>query len=233
MNPNIDSHREVSNSIRNLTMINTRDLSELVEPQRLRRRFQSLAILDAILQPSSVERAFFFLAHWSIVDSVGAIRMGDDHLFAAFSPDGAFLKGYVKNCPMGVDNKNWPEMDGGVPRPFLEWMIHPYFAFERTTFCIWRQQSDDHWRKSHAKAPLGDDPDGSAYMLRFLDGNPRTFADWAQARYGAPIDIDAVGYIFDQGFVTESILRVLNPVVSYRSLAHDLRATGYPLREPL
>lgn len=159
--------------------------------------------------------------------------MGDNHLFAAFGQPGAFLKGYVKECPMGVDSANWPEMDTGIPRALLEWRLNPYFEFECTTFCIWRLAEDEAWRSCGVQPPLGEDPDGSAAMLKFLDGDPETYAGWASTRRGEAVDADAVSYILDRGFVTDSILRVLNPRVEYKSLAHDLRATGYPLRGPL
>lgn len=70
-------------------------------------------------------------------------------------------------------------------------------------------------------------------MLVYLDGTAETYAKFASKRRGEAVDVDAVDYILDQGFVTESILRVLNHEVEYKSLAHDLRATGYPLRSPL
>lgn len=214
-------------------MISTRDLTDLPAPMRLRELFRSLAMLDAILEPRVSHRSFFFLAHWSIVDSVGAIRIGDNHLFAAFGDQGAFLKGFVKDCPMGAESRNWPGIDRGIPHVFQEWLIHPYFEFQRTTFAIFRLASDSTWRHSDVVPPLGDDPDGSASLLQYLDGNPETYVNLASARQADPIDLDAVGYVFDQGFITEPILRVLNPQITYRSLAHDLRTTNYPLREPL
>lgn len=190
-------------------------------------------MLDAILEPRISKRSFFFLDQWSISDSIGTLRLGEDHLFAAFGESGAFLKGYVKQCPMGNEGVNWPGIDAGLPREFMEWRTNPYFEFERTTFCLWRLAEQSSWQVSEVEQPLGDDPDGSAAMLKFLDGNPETFANWAGKRRGEAVDVDAVGYILDQGFVTESILRVLNPEVEFKSLAHDLRATGYPLRSPL
>lgn len=214
-------------------MLSTRNLSSLPDPTRLRNLFQSLAILDAILEPRLSRRSFFFLDQWSISDAIGTIRIGDDHLFAAFGEPGAFLKGYVKQCPMGIDGVNWLGIDTGLPHPFLEWKLNPYFEFEHTTFCIWRLSEDVTWRRSDTDLPLGEDPDGSAKLLRFVDGEPETYAKWASARRDEPVDVDAVGYFYDRRFVTESILRVLNPRVEYRSLAHDLRTTGYPLKSPL
>lgn len=214
-------------------MISTRNLAELTDPPTLRKLLQSLAILDAILEPRESERAILFFDHWSIHDSVGVLRTGEDRLHIALGPDGAFIKGFVKDCVMGREGKNWPGMQSGVPRCFHEWIVHPYFEFERTTFCLWRLSQENKWFKSDVEPPLGDDPDGSAKLLKFLDGNSTTFTTWAEKRYGISIDVDAVGYILDQGFVTESILRVLNPKIAYRQLAHDLRATGYPLRAPL
>jgi hypothetical protein len=214
-------------------MISTKNLTQLPAPMRLKELFRSLAMLDAILEPRLSERSFFFLSHWSIVDSIGTIRLGDNHLFSAFGNQGAFLKGFGKDSIMGEGGKNWPGIDRGVPRVFAEWIIHPYFEFEHTTFCIYRLANESTWHKSDFEPPLGDDPDGSATMLQFLDGDPATYTAWAEARHNITIDIDAVGYILDQGFITESILRVLNNQITYRSLAHDLRITGYPLREPL
>jgi hypothetical protein len=214
-------------------MISTKNLTHLPEPQQLRNVVQSLAMLDAILEPRLSQRSFFFLNHWSISDSIGTLRMHDDHLYSAFGQSGAFLKGYVKQCPMAVDGRNWPGIDTGLPQPFLEWKLNPYFEFEQTTFCIWRMAGDAVWRCGNQEPPLGDNPDGSAKLLQYLDGNPETYADWASARKGEPVDVDAVSYLFDRRPITESILRVLNPELEYRALAHDLRSTGYPLRGPL
>lgn len=213
--------------------LSTSNLADFSAPYRLRELFRSLAILDAILEPRISKRSFFFLDSWTISDSIGTIRIGDDHLFAAFGESGAFIKGYVKQCLMGMDGVNWPGIDAGLPREFMEWRTNPYFEFERTTFCLWRLADQSAWQTCSVERPLGDDPDGSAVLLKYLDGNAEIYAKFASERRGEAVDVDAVGYILDQGFVTESILRVLNPEVEFKSLAHDLRATGYPLRSPL
>lgn len=77
-------------------MISTRDLSLLPDVDGLRRTWQSMAMLDAILCPEWQFRYYSFNAAWAVGEQMGSMRDGSgDDLFAHFGPVGCWLKGFA------------------------------------------------------------------------------------------------------------------------------------------
>lgn len=207
-------------------MISTRDLSALPSIKSLKKLTQSLAILDAVIQRRREGRYYSFDAHWSIDEQMASMRNGEgDEWFCVFSKHGAFLKGLYHESEMA---RGWPGILDSVPDVFKFALTEPAFSMEYTSFCIWRTYADDRWRTGHISFPPGDDPDGSAWMLAILDGNPSSYQRWAQDYYKRPVRLSAVEHIYAHQELTDEVIRTLNPETSLSDLAGDISKIGYP-----
>jgi hypothetical protein len=228
-------------------MISTRDLSRLPDVDGLRGLLQSLAMLDAILCPEWQYRFYSFNSRWSKGEQMGSMRNGQgDDFFALFNAAGCFLKGFAHEAAMSPYRDDgtqglWPGLIESVPAEFAACLREPAFGIDHTTFCIWRRHGDSAWRHGVSDFPPGDDPDGSAYLLSPLDGNPQTYRDWAERYYGGLIrpglSLEAVRHVHEQRPLTPDLVATLNPDLvddpkSPRRLAaalqEEIKEIGYP-----
>lgn len=210
-------------------MISTRNLSELPAVDELRRLTQSLAMLDAIIERNWEGRYYSFNQHWKTGEQLASMRNGEgDEWFCVFSKLGAFLKGLYHESEMA---RGWPGILDSVPEAFKSALTEPAFSIEHTSFCIWRTYADDRWHTGHISFPPGDDPDGSAWMLAILDGNPIGYQRWAEDYYKLPVRLSAVEHVYAHKKLTDEVVRTLNPETSLSELAADISRIGYPSHE--
>jgi len=213
--------------IREAPMISTRDLSVLPPIDDLKKLTQALAMLDAVVQRDWEGRYYSFNAHWSNEEQLASMRNGEgDEWLCVFSKYGAFLKGLHHESEMA---KGWSGLLDGVPDVFKSALDEPAFSMEYTSFCIWRTYEDDQWRTGSISYPPGDDPDGSAWMLAILDGNPSRYQRWAEECYGRPIELSAVEQVYAHNTLTDQIVRSLNSQISLWDVVVDASEIGYPL----
>jgi hypothetical protein len=217
-------------------MISTRDLGLLPDVQRLRLVFQSMALLDAIIEPEWLYRYYSFE---SKVPPDGSIAIGSmrnrtgDELQAVFGEAGCLIRGFATDCPMAPQNRNpptvWPGVLDEVPSEFAECMAS--LGFDRwrdDTLCLWRGHSDDGWRHGNIAFPEGPDPDGSAALLTPYDGRPETYHLWAEQYYQPrQFDIEAIRFVYESRPLTEKVVRALNPERVPVDLIEELRYIGY------
>jgi hypothetical protein len=86
--------------------ISTRHLEGLPDVLGLRRLLQSMAMLDAIVEPKPEYRYYSFNAHWAQGEMMGSMNNGSgDEFFALFTGHGAFLKGVRSRIMRGRDTK--------------------------------------------------------------------------------------------------------------------------------
>ena len=122
--------------------ISTKALSLLPDIPTLRALSQSLALLDAILEPDWEYRYYSFNVHWDAQQALASMRDGQgDSYFAWFNPQGVVLKGFAHESPMSPWRVNppeiWPGVLDGFPLQFSGILSEPAFILEETTFCIW------------------------------------------------------------------------------------------------
>lgn len=207
-------------------MISTRNLTELPEIDALRKLTQSLAMLDAIVQREWEGRYYSFNSYWKPHEQMASMRNGEgDEWFCLFMPAGAFLKGLYHESEMA---RGWQGILESVPQVFQSALSEPAFSIQYTSFCIWRTYEDDQWQTGSISYPPGNDPDGSAWMLAILDGNPISYQRWAEDYYRRPVNLSAVEYIYAHRPVTNEIVRSLNPETSLFDLAEDIAKIDYP-----
>ena len=212
--------------------ISTKALSLLPDILTLRAISQSLALLDAILSPIWEYRYYSFNAHWAAQQALAFMRdsEGDSYL-AWFSPDGVVLKGFAHESSMSPYRVNPPQLWPGIlddfPTQLSSFLSQPAFVLEETTFCVWQSSDSVNWQSGSIQFPDGPDPDGSARLLRLLDGKPQSYQQWAETYYERPVDIASVVHIYEQKLLTDQVVATLNPSLSIQDIALDLTEIGY------
>ena len=103
---------------KNLIMISTRTLVLLPSITELKRRCQSIAMLDAILSPEWEHRYYSFNSQWDENEEMASMGDGSrDSYFILFSPQGAIIKGYAHKSRMGryavESGQPWPGVLNG------------------------------------------------------------------------------------------------------------------------
>ena len=198
----------------------------------LKRLCQSVAMLDAVLQPEWGLRYFSFNSRWAEGEMMASMRDGSgDGYFLLFNKAGAILKGYAHETAMArhfVDTgKAWPGILDKVPADFAGFLTEPAFSAQEATFCLWRTFSDHSWNSGAIDFPAGNDPDGSVDLLFVLDGKPRTYQSWAEEYYECAVPLARVRQVYQHRPLTAALVSGLNPDVSLDDLAEDITEIGY------
>src|SRR4051812_36023116 len=106
-------------------MISTRN-PDLPDIPRLRRLLQSLATLDAILEPEWQYRYYSFNSRWATGRAMGSMRNGSgDHWFALFLSAGAGIVGLAHEAPMFRHEDPWPGIFSNLPPALAELQSEP------------------------------------------------------------------------------------------------------------
>lgn len=215
-------------------MPSTRDPSALPDIGGLRRLSQSLAMLDAILCPEWEYRYHSFNAHWGDGEEMASMRDGSgDDYFILFTRAGAIMKGFAHESAawqgaLVRGQRPVPGVFDGVPEEFAGFLNEAAFSIDQTTFCLWRRPTDPAWQTGSVALLEGEDPDGSAALLRLLDGDPEAYRAWAEDYFETSVARAAVDHIFGHRTLTEEVVKVLNPELSLADLAEDASEIAYP-----
>lgn len=190
-------------------------------------------MLDAILCPDWEYRYHSFNTKWAEGEKMASMRDGGgDHYFILFSKAGAIIKGFAH------ESEAWrhaiekgqpvPGVFDGVPEEFAEFLTEPAFSTDESTFCLWRRPTDPIWMTGSIGSLEGEDPDGSAGLLRLLDGDPRTYLAWAESYFEVSVARPAVDHVFAHRLLTEDVVKALNQEMSLADLADDVSEIAYP-----
>ena len=216
-------------AILSMHTVNTRVLGEQPDVPTFRRLTQSLAVLDAILSPVWEDRYYSFNSHWASGELMASMRNGQgDQWSAVINASGVILFGLDHESPMYRPDNPWPGVLDGIPPEFTAFRDEPAFDTRNTTFCIWRRAAAPAWERGPVQFPPGDDPDGSAHLLRHLDGRPESYVTFAAEYYEVDVPLDAVAAIYRHEPLTDALVARLNPAIGARDLASDLAEIGFP-----
>lgn len=209
--------------------VNPRGLSDLPDIPAFGRLTRSLAVLDAILSPEWEDRYYAFDAHWAPGELMSSMRNGQgDHWFAVINASGIILFGLDHESPMYRPDDPWPGVLDGIPPELAAARDEPAFDTSNMTFCIWRRAAAPAWERGPVHFPPGDDPDGSARLLRHLDGHPETYVAFAAEYYEVAVPLEAVAAIYRHEPLTDALVARLNPARDVHDLASDLAEIGFP-----
>lgn len=196
----------------------------------LRRVTKSLAMLDAIIEPEWQYRYYSYNSRWSTDEEMASMRDGcGDDWFLLFGSCGAALKGFAHESPIAGDPSFPLLIQKTVPASFHSFLNEPAFSMDVATFCLWRECCDSTWnvvQPAVGRSAMG--KDGSAELLRILDGNPRTYQAWAEAYYERDVPLEVVRAIYNHVPLSADLLSALNPEVSLADIETDVAEIGYP-----
>jgi hypothetical protein len=217
-------------------MISTKNLAGLATIETLRRLTQSLAMLDAVVEREWEYRYYCFNSNWAVDEQMASMRNGQgDSWYCVFGTPGVFLKGFDHESPMSPWSMETPRVWLGVmeniPEAFKAFATEPAFSMQDTTYCLWRGVQDSEWRVGNIAYPDGEDPDGSGWMLSILEGNPKTYRDWAEEYFERPISLSAVEQIYEYRALTPKVVRELNPKIDFASILADASEIGFPVAQ--
>jgi hypothetical protein len=202
----------------------------------LRRRAQSLAVLDAIMSPDWQYRYYSFNSKWDSGEMMASRKNGSgDELYVLFTRFGAILKGFDHESLMSPwardDQSLWPLIFDSVPTAFEQFLKEPSFDIPDTTFCIWRQNSDSSWQVSNIEYPdANEGADGSEEQLALFAGGPELYLEFAEEYFEKSVQLETVKQVYRHEPITELAVSQLNPDADPKSLDAELSEIGYPSR---
>ena len=198
----------------------------------LRRLTQSLAMLDAILQPEWEYRYYSFASRWGRWrgEEMASMRDGcGDDWFLLFSRHGAVLKGLAHESSLSHEGRLAPHIEALLPPVFARFVREPAFHLEWSTFCLWRQHDDLAWSVvPDPEASSSLKWDGSEELLRILDGNPSTYQAWAEEYYERDVSLPAVQAIYAHEALSAELVATLNEEATLKEVAADRAEIAYP-----
>jgi hypothetical protein len=221
--------------INEVVVVSKLTLSLLPDIPSLKKLSQSLAVLDAILSPEWEYRYYSFDSKWAPGETMASMRNGSgDEYFILFDAVGAAIKGFDHESDMSpwadAASKPWPGVIDEVPKEFSSFLAEPAFSINDSTFCLWRKHEDSTWQVGNIDYPPSEDPDGSAWMLKILDGSPSTYREFAEDYYARKIEADAVNRIYRHEPATAAVVQALNPDMTLRDLRSDIEEIGFPIK---
>ena len=188
-------------------------------------------MLDAILVPEWEYRYHSFDAHWAPGELMASMRNGQgDQWYALFTAAGVVVIGLDHESSMYRPDDPWPGLFDGIPDDLSAAIGEPAFDSRNASFCLWRRAGGSAWERGPVRFPGGDDPDGSAQLLGYLDGEVESYRVLAREIYEIDPDGDAVGAVYRHEPLTDGLVARLNPDVSLADLAADIAEIGYPER---
>jgi hypothetical protein len=125
----------------------------------------------------------------------------------------------------------WPGVTDSLPDNLRYILTEPAFSAEAVTYLIWRQHTDPRWSCGTITFPEGDvDPDGSAYQLRILDGNPKTYLTYAEEYFERALDLADIKAVYAHQLLTSALVqKISNGETDVKDIQADIEEIGYPI----
>ncbi len=225
-----------------MTKISTQNMGQLPNVATLKRALRAAAMLDALLDPTDPGDRYYQFEHTSPAKpwvSIGYWRNGSgDHLDAIFGRHGCLIRGFNHEARhMSPYRKTPPEVYPGVldhiPAEFEDCrqVIHPSWWAD-TTFCIWRGHHDARWGIGTIDFPDAKDPDGSQWVLPYLDGRPDSYLEHAHDYYDAThLTLEQTVAFFETTPLTQSMAKAINPDCVFQEVLKEATHIGYPINQ--
>ena len=193
---------------------------QLPEPDVLKKRWQSFAMLDAILSPEWELRYFSFDAHWGEGEMLGSMRDGEGSAMRClFTNTGAVLSGFdVKQMKHAQVLKA-----KHLPQTLAVFAAEPAFDNQHTSFCFFAEKGTPDW--STALHSIGSDGHNEMLTLAGMDAN--AYVAWALEYYEAVVPVDAAARIFAAEPLTAEIVHAINAEVVLRDVRNEAKEIGY------
>ncbi len=186
------------------------DLPSLFE---VKKRSQSLALLDAIIMPIWEDRYFSFNCKWAQDGSEMMASMRDglgNEYFLLFSENG--VAGKVL-CTSKEGNAS--ALLTAIPDCFSSFKNEVAFNLDNASFYFWRTHKDEKWFASPNDLK-------SYAFLGFLVGGSAYYHHWAESYYEQKIDLMMLETVFNASQINSKCLKVLNSELEFEELREDI-----------
>jgi hypothetical protein len=200
----------------------------------LLRRSKALACLDAILCDEFDGRYYSFNSKWAPKQEMASMRNGSgDEWFMLFDSRGWLgLKGFDH------ESKAWSKgganfakaLRAGVPKALKSFANEPAFSWDATTFVYFAEATEIAPTNIKSGTAVDSQESGAAELLKHLVGTPADYVSHVAEYFEMEIPISAVKHVFDLKPLSAEVVSKINPAMSLRALANDLKEIGYPLR---
>ena len=187
----------------------------------LKKRWQSLAMLDAILSPEWEYRYFSFDASWAKGEQLGSMRNGQGSAMRClFTDSGAVLSGF------DIEQKKsaFALKPSDLPKALEALATEPAFDNPDTTFCLYREKSASDWTKVGPSPKSHQDK-----LLELLAMDTKGYIEWALGYYECVVPLDAVQHIFAIEPLTTQLVHSINGHVNQRDVQKEAKDIGYPI----
>lgn len=194
--------------------------ANLPDIQTLKRRMQSLAMLDALLCPEWEFRYFSFNGNWDHGEEMGSIRDGSgNEVYVLFTPQGCYIKEFLTTQPTLTDAYTQ------VPDEFRDATREPAFSPDNVTACYWRGHQAGTWG---GKGPSGASDLNPGPLLAMVDGRPETYERFAEDYHEVEVPSDVVSRLFAHQPMSDRLLKSVGFTGSLEDLRREADEIGYP-----
>ncbi|GIG87893.1 hypothetical protein [Plantactinospora endophytica] len=209
---------------------------------RLRQRCMALAVLERVVDGGAAYYAY--TSAWGTEEAALMSNGSGDEWAVVFTADGAFIRVFDHESAMSPyrdpDRELWPGLLDGIPVVLRPQVEEPAFCDESGQFIatavLWRLVGDDRWHAGEGitfPPPLGPydttGPDGSGMLEILLDDIVDRFVEFAGDYYEIEVDRAAVEHVVAHRPLTDTVVRALNPQLSFADLRDDIAGIGYPV----
>lgn len=185
----------------------------------MRSRFQSLAMLDAILMPDWELRYFSFNTKWGIDEMMASMRNGEgDGYFFLFCNGEVIGKIFCHDTP---ETETPRQILANVPSKFISFLNEAAFRLDEITCCLWYTIGNSKWEASPVMK-------GEIPLLAFVQDNGQYYRGWAEKYYEQMIPAAFVEMVFAHKPLTNQMLAKFLEKKAVKDLISDALEIGYP-----
>jgi hypothetical protein len=195
-------------------------------------------MLDLIVMADPEYRYFTYRHNWIEGVALAALNDGEgNNMFAVFlGPETGLLKGFDHESLMSPfpDDKNhvWPGIFDEVPDVFSRALanLDPERAVPLdTTFCVWRTEQDDTWKRGNIAFPDDEQDGGFRDLSSLIPLDAAKYISWATEYYERDFPMEAVAAIYSGANLTLALLEAFRADARRASICAEAISIGWPV----
>jgi hypothetical protein len=219
----------------NVLQISPATISLLPAVDIVKRSWQAVAMLEALLNPEEDWRVFRYISEWRDGYSLAHIDTrseGDSH--GVFLGECAIIRGYDEGSAILARSRDPVEAEiasptSRIPAQLRDFLTDPaLYEHAAATFCIWQEAHDSQWQMLDCmKRPqIVDEP---LAFVNMLCGDPRPTVKWVEEYYELLRLADLVDALYAFTPLSEEIIARKQPDVERGAVLEAARTIGYPV----
>ena len=214
----------------------------------------SISALEAIISPEWEYRYYSYQKDWGEGEEFCEMRDGQgDQMLILFTKNGICINGFAHESQMNgwkqiqiEEKKSFKEKLFGtknelktelrqeifngvldsLPEVFNEFIYGEPVKSIGTTFCIWSIEND--WKIGEIKLPNDNYKDGSKDLLQLLDGQAKTYKNWAEEYYEKEFKIELIESVYAGNPISKELVLELNSEIEdLEALRTELVEIGF------